>query len=84
MDFSLSPALSALQTRVREFIAEQIVPMERDPRCTPHGPDESLRAELGTRRQGASAQLLSSHVSSEFGGLGLNHAAKAIVFEEAG
>jgi acyl-CoA dehydrogenase len=28
----------------RAFIADEIIPMERDPRCTPHGPTEELRA----------------------------------------
>jgi alkylation response protein AidB-like acyl-CoA dehydrogenase len=78
MDFTLSPELSALQSRVRAFIAEEIVPLERDPRCTPHGPTEELRAELVAK--GRRAGLLSSHVSAEFGGLGLGHVAKAIFF----
>jgi alkylation response protein AidB-like acyl-CoA dehydrogenase len=82
MDFSLSPELTDLQARVRAFVADEIVPFERDPRCTPHGPDESLRAELIAK--GRRAGLLSSHVSPEFGGLGLGHVAKAILFEEAG
>jgi acyl-CoA dehydrogenase len=82
MDFTLSPELSALQARVRTFIAEEVVPLERDPRCTPHGPDETLRAELIDK--GRRAGLLSSHVSPAFGGLGLGHVAKAVFFEEAG
>jgi acyl-CoA dehydrogenase len=82
MDFSLSPALTDLQMRVRNFVKDEVVPLERDARCTPHGPDESLRAELIAK--GRRAGLLSSHVSPEFGGLGLSHVEKAIVFEEAG
>lgn len=82
MDFSLDARMLELQARTRAFIAEEIVPMERDPRCTPHGPDPSLRAELVAR--GRAAGLLSSHVSPEWGGLGLDHRGKAIVFEEAG
>jgi alkylation response protein AidB-like acyl-CoA dehydrogenase len=56
--------------------------MERDPRCTPHGPTEELRAELIAKARGAG--LLAAHVSAEFGGMGLNHSAKAVMFEEAG
>ena len=82
MDFTLSPELSALQARVRTFIAEEVIPLERDPRCTPHGPNETLRAELIDK--GRRAGLLSSHVSRAFGGLGLGHVAKAVFFEEAG
>jgi alkylation response protein AidB-like acyl-CoA dehydrogenase len=82
MDFSIGPELAELQRRTRAFIAEEVIPMEGDARCTPHGPDESLRRELVGR--GKRAGLLSSHVSEEWGGLGLDHRGKAIVFEEAG
>ena len=82
MNFDLSEELSALQQKVRRFIAEEIIPYERDPRRTAHGPSEELRAELIAK--GRSAELLSAHVSKEFGGLGLDHRAKAVFFEEAG
>ncbi len=82
MDFALSPALLALQQRTRSFIADKVIPFENDPRCTPHGPTEELRRELVAL--GREAGLLSSHVSVAMGGLGLDHRAKAIVFEEAG
>ncbi|MES2756667.1 MAG: acyl-CoA dehydrogenase family protein [Pseudomonadota bacterium] len=82
MDFALSPALLELQQRTRSFIADKIIPFESDPRCTPHGPTEELRRELVAL--GREAGLLSSHVSVAMGGLGLDHRAKAIVFEEAG
>ena len=41
-----------------------------------------LRSELVAKARGAG--LLSVHASPEFGGLGLSHVAKAIVFEQAG
>ncbi len=82
MNFDLSPELLDLQQRTRTFIAQQIIPMENDVRCTPHGPTEELRRELIDK--GRAAGLLSSHMSVEMGGLGLNHVAKAILFEEAG
>ncbi|CAN7570431.1 acyl-CoA dehydrogenase family protein [Pseudomonas umsongensis] len=82
MDFSLSPQLLELQQRTRLFIAERIIPLEKDPRCTPHGPSESLRREMICMAR--EAGLLSSHMPVELGGLGLNHLAKAILFEEAG
>ena len=46
MDFNLSAAHAELQQRSRCFIEEQVIPMERDLRCTPHGPTEELRLEL--------------------------------------
>ena len=82
MDFALSPFLLELQQRTRSFIAEKIIPYENDARCTPHGPTEALRRELVAL--GREAGLLSSHVSIAMGGLGLDHRAKAILFEEAG
>ena len=82
MDFSLSPELQELQAKVRQFIADAVIPLERDPRQTPHGPSEPLRRELvGLAR---AAGLLTPHASREMGGLGLSHVEKAIVFEEAG
>jgi len=82
MNFDLSPELQALQQRTREFIAEQIIPFEKDPRCESHGPTEDLRNELVALAK--QAGLLSPHMPKELGGLGLTHFEKAIVFEEAG
>lgn len=82
MDFALSPAQKDLQERTRRFITEKIIPLEKDPRATSHGPTEDLRRELvGLARE---AGLLTPHASIEMGGLGLSHIDKAIVFEEAG
>lgn len=82
MDFSLTPALKSLQAEVRTFIAEHIIPLEKDPRQTVHGPSEELREELvGLARQ---AGLLTPHASTELGGRGWSHIEKAIAFEEAG
>jgi acyl-CoA dehydrogenase len=82
MDFSLTQAQLALRERTRRFIAEQVIPLENDPRQSSHGPDESLRRHLvGLAR---AAELLTPHASTELGGLGLGHVDKAIVFEEAG
>ncbi len=82
MDFALTPDLKELQERTRSFIRDKILPLEKDGRQTHHGPTEEFRLELVAL--GKQAGLLSSHVSPEFGGLGLSHVAKAILFEEAG
>ena len=82
MDFSLSPELQDLQRRTREFIRHQIIPLESDPRQTAHGPTEDFRRELVALARDAG--LLAPHASPEYGGLGLDHVGKAIVFEEAG
>jgi len=82
MDFALPAPLRELQQQTRRFIADRVVPMEGDPRQSPHGPSDALRRELVAK--GREAGLLSPHVGQRFGGLGLDHRAKAIVFEEAG
>lgn len=82
IDFSVDAADAALRDRVRVFVRDQVVPYERDPRLTPHGPTDELRVELNdlARAQG----LLAPHVAPEYGGLGLKHQQRAMVFEAAG
>ncbi|PUA20224.1 acyl-CoA dehydrogenase family protein [Glaciimonas sp. PCH181] len=82
MNFTIPDDLLALQKKTRRFIADEVIPMERDPRQSAHGPSEELRQALiaKARVQG----LVTPHASTEMGGLGLSHVAKAIVFEEAG
>ena len=82
MNFDLSAELHELQQRVRSFIADEVVPLERDARLTPHGPADALRRELQAKARAAG--LLAPHVALEYGGLGLSHFGKAVVFEEAG
>ncbi len=82
MDFSLPDDIRDLRDRTRKFIAEQVIPLESDPREGEHGPSEELRNELIERARAAG--LLTLHASREMGGLGLSHVAKAAVFEEAG
>ena len=82
MDFALSDELESLQARTRQFIADQVIPLENDAGNTPHGPSEALRDELVGRAR--EAGLLTPHASRELGGLGLSHVEKAIVFEESG
>ena len=82
MDFTLSPRAEELRERTRKFIAEQVIPMENDPRQDSHGPHRELRDELISRARAAG--LLTPHASTELGGLGLTHVEKAVVFEESG
>jgi acyl-CoA dehydrogenase len=82
MDFALTADLVELKERTEEFVRAQIVPFEHDRRQTAHGPSPELRRELVAL--GRQAGLLSPHVGREWGGLGLDHRAKAVVFEAAG
>jgi acyl-CoA dehydrogenase len=80
--FTLPAELAALQTRVRDFIRDDVIPFEKDPRCGPHGPSEDLRRELVARARAAG--LLAPQVPKQLGGMGLSHLECAVVFEEAG
>ncbi len=80
--FSLSPELQELQQRTRAFIRDKIIPLEGDRRQTHHGPTEEFRRELVALA--AAEGLVAPHVGIEYGGLGLSHVGKAMVFEEAG
>ena len=82
VEFSLPDELTALVRKVEAFIAAEIVPLERDPRQGPHGPEEVLRLEMVQKARDAG--LLSPHGPKEYGGLGLDHRGMAVVFEAAG
>ena len=82
MDFTIPDELIDLKEHTARFVREEILPREHDPRLGPHGPSEDFRRELLTLAR--EAGLLSPHVGREWGGLGLDHRGKAIVFEAAG
>ena len=80
IDFSLTDELQEYQDRTRAFIRDKIIPMEDDTRQGPHGPSDELRKEVAAL--GREAGLLTPHIGEEWGGLGLPHIGKAIVFED--
>ncbi len=82
IDFSVPPKLAELAARVRCFVADEILPYERDPRLTQHGPTDDLRAELVARARAAG--LLTIQAPAKWGGMGLSHLEQALVFEAAG
>ena len=82
MDFTIPDELLALQQRTERFVRDEIIPRERDKRLTHHGPTEEFRLELVELAR--LAGLVSPHVGKEWGGLGLDHRGKAVVFEAAG
>src|ERR1700736_1408145 len=82
MDFSLSDDLVELKERTERFVRDRIGAFESGPRQSAHGPSEDLRRELVAL--GREAGLLSPHVGRDWGGLGLDHRGKAVVFETAG
>src|SRR5882762_5405354 len=82
MDFTIPDELVELKERTERFVRDEIQPREADARLTPHGPTEEFRHELVELARAAG--LVSPHVGREWGGLGLDHRGKAIVFEAAG
>ena len=82
MDFALPDDLLEFRERTERLVREAVIPLEADPRQTPHGPAPELRHELIAL--GRRAGLIAPHVGREWGGLGLDHRAKAVVFEAAG
>jgi acyl-CoA dehydrogenase len=81
IDFELDEELLALRERVREFVREVAIPAEpRD--VSAHGTDDGLRAEL--QEKAREWGVFAPQVSSELGGLGLDHRGTAVILEEAG
>ncbi len=80
-DFSLSPELSDLQSRTREFVREVVIPYEGHEQGE-HGLSPALRHELQGRAK--EAGLFAPHMPREYGGLGLDMRGQSVVFEEAG
>jgi acyl-CoA dehydrogenase len=82
IDFSIDASDAELRDRVRQFVKDKIIPYERDSRLGSHGPTDELRIELNALAR--EAGLLAPHVSRHYGGLGLTHLQRALVFEAAG
>lgn len=82
IDFSIDPDDAALRDKVRAFVEQKIIPYEQDARLTTHGPTDELRIELNALARDAG--LLAPHVAKHYGGLGLSHLQRALVFEAAG
>lgn len=82
IDFSMPPALQALRQRIHGFVCDTVLPYERDPRITAHGPSEELRTDLvNAARQ---AGLLTIQAPVSFGGMGLSHLEMAVALEASG
>ncbi|MGE3279641.1 MAG: acyl-CoA dehydrogenase family protein [Alphaproteobacteria bacterium] len=82
MDFTIPDELLELKERTERFVRDEIMPREGDPRQGAHGPSDEFRLELVALAKRAG--LLAPHVGREWGGLGLDHRGKAVVFEAAG
>jgi len=82
INFAPPAALVELAARVKDFVVEKVIPYEKDPRWTSHGPTDALRLELNELAR--TAGVFAPHVPEEFGGKGLSFIGHALVFEAAG
>lgn len=82
IDFEIPAELAAQRDEIRDFVAEEIVPFERDPRLTRHGPNEELRNELVALAR--KAGLLTFQAPRRFGGREPSHREQAVLYEAAG
>jgi acyl-CoA dehydrogenase len=81
-EFERSPREQDLEARTRRFVREKVIPYERDPRLTSHGPGDELVRELRTMARAAG--LLTPQVGEEWGGYGLCHREIATVLRASG
>jgi acyl-CoA dehydrogenase len=82
MDFSLPAEVESLQARVRDFVAEEIMPLEAD-RCAREDHENIALDRLEPLRGRARAERLwSPQLPRAHGGLGLDHVAMAALYEE--
>ena len=77
IDFSIPAELTELGERVRRFVIDKIVPYERDPRLTQHGPNDDLRQELVELARAEDLLTIQSQ-------RGLTHVEQSVVYEAAG
>lgn len=82
MDFNTPEHLLDLESKIRDFIVEEVIPLENDSRQDAHGPSMALCKEL--QEKAKAAGLWSLHAPKKYGGGGLNHAGRAVVLEAAG
>ncbi|MFE7743859.1 acyl-CoA dehydrogenase family protein [Nocardia sp. NPDC057455] len=82
IDFAIPADLAAERDRVRRFVIDKIVPYERDPRLTAHGPTDELRQELVELAR--AEKLLTVQAPESLGGRGLTHIEQAVIYEAAG
>lgn len=82
IDFEIPAELAARRDQIRSFVEDRVIPYEKDPRLTRHGPNEELRTELvGLARE---AGLLTFQAQRRFGGWEPSHREQAVLFEAAG
>lgn len=82
LNFALPAEVTELAEQVSSFVKEKVIPFEKDPRWTSHGPTDDLRLELVSLAK--KAGVFAPHIAKEYGGRKLSHVGNAAVFTAAG
>ncbi len=84
MDINFAPPqeLVELAEKTKAFVVDKVIPYEKDPRWTAHGPTDELRIELNALAKAAG--VFAPQVPKEYGGRALSQIGRALVFEAAG
>jgi acyl-CoA dehydrogenase len=83
MDFSLSPEIEDLRLRVRDFIEQEVLPLEADPVNFSEHENISDARLAPVREKAKKAGLWAPQSPKEYGGMDLPIVAWAAIYEEA-
>lgn len=78
----VNPQIRELALNVREFINTHAIALEHTLQASNHGIDPDVRLQLQSAAR--KANVFAPTAPIEFGGLGLNHVAQAVILEESG
>src|SRR4051812_49946690 len=84
MDINFAPPkeLVELAEKTKAFVVDKVIPYEKDPRWTAHGPTDELRLELNALAKAAG--VFAPQVPKEYGGRALSPIGPALVLAAAG
>lgn len=82
MDLSIDPRTRDLAERTAAFVRDEVIPVEEHHRGVLHHGPEEVRVKL--QEAARAAGVFGPTVDPEWGGLGLDRGAQAVVLEEAG
>lgn len=82
MDFRISDDIKVLQGRIREFVREEIIPLEKRPDCIDAHENIAVPALEEVRAKVKAAGLWAPQMAPRLGGLGLDMVGMAVCYEE--
>jgi acyl-CoA dehydrogenase len=83
MDFTLPPEVEKTRLKIRDFVAAEVLPAERDPAAWGEGENIRLDRLDDLRRRAKAAGLWAPQMPRERGGMGLSVVGMAACYEEA-